>query len=139
VSKKKRRAYFGGNNFPPSVDKIVLADKTIIPFWWKRPDELLQHLINFIFKLEERLFEIANVEHLKDDTTILKDTVLKKVVEGLRVIQNGSRFIVRSDENGSVSLVFTRDDNEEVIHDVPISLYMNGDMNILPRCLDGRA
>jgi hypothetical protein len=49
---KKRRAYFGSNNFP-QWDKIVLADKTIIPFWWKRPDELLQHQINFIFKLED--------------------------------------------------------------------------------------
>jgi hypothetical protein len=139
---------------PPSVDRIVLADKTIVPFWRKRPDELLQHQINYVFQLEDfeglvsvdiatggdhgggrfrmllklllqfgenksavkKLFEIANVDHSKDDTTVLKDTVLNKIVEGLQEIKCVSRFIVRSDENGQMSLRFTRDNNNvEVI------------------------
>jgi hypothetical protein len=53
VSEKKRWAYFGDNDFPPTVDRLVLADKTIVPFWWKRPDELLQHQINYMLKLED--------------------------------------------------------------------------------------
>jgi hypothetical protein len=53
VSEKKRRAYFGGNDFPPSVDRTILPDKTIVSYWWKRPDELLQHQINYILKPED--------------------------------------------------------------------------------------
>ena len=41
-SEQKRRNYFGDNDFPPTIDKKVLADKTVIPFWYKRPDLLLQ-------------------------------------------------------------------------------------------------
>ncbi len=33
VSEKKRRAYFGGNDFPPSVDRTILPDKTIVSYW----------------------------------------------------------------------------------------------------------
>jgi hypothetical protein len=51
--KKKRRANFGDNDSPPSADWIVLADKTIVLFWWKHPDELLQHQINYMFKVED--------------------------------------------------------------------------------------
>jgi len=173
VSEKKRRAYFGDNDFPPSVDQIVLADKTIVTFWWKRPDELLQHQINYMFKVQDlellesvdiatggdhgggrfrmllklllrfgenkatikKLFEIANVEHSKDDINMLKNTVLDKVVEGLRAINDGSRFIVRSDDNGCMSLSFTPDDNEAAICNVPIYLYINGDMNFFAQML----
>jgi hypothetical protein len=117
VSEKKRRAYFGGNDFPPSVDWILLEDKTIVSYWWKHPDELLQHQINYAFKPEDlqgltsvdivtggdhgggrfrmllklmlrfeekptmkRLFEIANVQHSKDDIEVLNQTVLQKIV-----------------------------------------------------------
>jgi len=173
VSEKKRRAYFGDNDFPPSVDQIVLADKTIVTFWWKRPDELLQHQINYMFKVQDlellesvdiatggdhgggrfrmllklllrfgenkatikKLFEIANVEHSKDDINVLKNTVLDKVVEGLRAINDGSRFIVRSDDNGCMSLSFTPDDNEAAICNVPIYLYINGDMKFFAQML----
>jgi hypothetical protein len=68
-------------------------------------------------------------------TTVLKNTVLNKVVEGLQVINDGSRFIVRSDNNGSMSLRFTQDDNEEIICDVPIYLYIDGDMNFFAQML----
>jgi hypothetical protein len=35
VSKRKRRAYFGKNDFPPEDDHVVLPDKTGVSFWWK--------------------------------------------------------------------------------------------------------
>lgn len=53
VSEKQRRAYFGDNDFAPSVGRMVLEDKTIVPYWWKRPDQLIQHQINYIFKQED--------------------------------------------------------------------------------------
>ena len=46
VSEKKRRAYFGNNDFPPVVDREVLPDKTIVSYWWKQPDLLLKHQIS---------------------------------------------------------------------------------------------
>jgi len=51
----------------------------------------------------ERLFEIANVKHPKDDINVIKETVLKKIAEGLQVIENGSRFVARLEENGQLS------------------------------------
>ena len=43
ASESERRTYFAGSDFPPTVSSIVLPDKTIIPFWYKRPDEYLQN------------------------------------------------------------------------------------------------
>jgi len=34
-SEEKRRIFFGGNDYPPTVNKKVLEDKTVIPFWYK--------------------------------------------------------------------------------------------------------
>ncbi len=48
--------FFGDNNFPPTVDKAVLEDKTIIPFWYKQPDQLLQ----------SQLTKMIGVSKLKD-------------------------------------------------------------------------
>jgi hypothetical protein len=173
VSEKKRRAYFGDNDFPPTVDRLVLADKTIVPFWWKPPDELLQHQINYMLKLEDldglvsvdlatggdhgggrfrillklllcfggnkptikKLFEIANVEHSKDETTVLKDTVLTNIVNGLQVIQNGGRFIVMVDDYNKMSLTFARDNNYAIVCNVPIHLFINGDMKFFAQML----
>jgi hypothetical protein len=47
-SEHKRRAYFGNNDFPPTVKKIELEDKTWVYFWFKQPDLLLQHQIDKI-------------------------------------------------------------------------------------------
>jgi hypothetical protein len=47
-SERKRRQYFGDNAFRPTVDKLVLEDKTVINFWYKLPDKLLAHQINEI-------------------------------------------------------------------------------------------
>jgi hypothetical protein len=41
-SEHKRHAYFSGNKFPPVVDRLILEDKTIIDFWFKEPDKMLQ-------------------------------------------------------------------------------------------------
>jgi hypothetical protein len=61
--------------------------------------------------------------------------VLDKVVEGLRAINDGSRFIVRSDDNGCMSLSFTPDDNKAAICNGPIYLYINGDMKFFAQML----
>ena len=82
-----------------------------------------------------RLFEIANVEHSKDDIEVLHKTVLKKVVEGLQVIKDGSRFVVSSAENNKMALSFFRDQQVEAICDVPIHLYINGDMKYFAQML----
>jgi hypothetical protein len=171
VSKKKRRAYFGGNDFPPSVDQTILPDKTIVSYWWKRPDELPQHQINYIVKPEDlqglqsidiatrgdheggrfrmllklilrfgekssmkRLFEIANVQHSKDDVEVLNKTVLQKIVEGLRIIKDGSRFVVSFAENSKMKLSFFND-KQEAICNVPIHLYIIGDMKYFAQML----
>jgi hypothetical protein len=53
VSEKKRQAYFEGNDVHPSVDRTILPDKTIVSYWWKHPDKLLQHQINYVVKVED--------------------------------------------------------------------------------------
>ena len=53
ASEQKRRSYFGDSDYPPTVDKEVLPDKTIIPFWYKEPHLLLQHQVNVIIKPED--------------------------------------------------------------------------------------
>jgi hypothetical protein len=35
ASEAEHRTYFAGSDFPPAVSTKVLADKTIIPFWYK--------------------------------------------------------------------------------------------------------
>ena len=47
-SEKKRREYFAGQDFPPIVDRKVLEDKTVIHYWYKRPDQLIQHQLGRI-------------------------------------------------------------------------------------------
>ena len=42
ASEAEHRTYFSGSDFPPTVSTKVLADKMIIPFWYKRPDTYLQ-------------------------------------------------------------------------------------------------
>jgi hypothetical protein len=52
-SEHKRRAFFAGNEFPPVVDRKVLTDKTIIDFWYKEPDKMLQHQIDKIIDRDQ--------------------------------------------------------------------------------------
>jgi len=143
-SEHKRRAYFSGNDFPPVVDRIILQDKTIVDFWYKEPDKMLQNQINNIIKKEQlqgitrvdltvggdhgggkfrmtlkilfrfqdssatisRLFQVANVSHSKDETRILKTTVLDPIGDSLRNICEGGQFIVHSDAKNALSLSF---------------------------------
>ncbi len=74
----------------------------------------------------ERLFEIENVKHPKDDINVIKETVLNQIVVGLQVIKNGSRFVVRLEENGQMSWCFSNINSEGTICDVPIYLFING-------------
>ncbi len=59
-SVQKCRNVFGDNDFPPTVDKKVLQDKTIIPFWYKQLDLLIQ----------SQLTKMIDVSELKDLTHI---------------------------------------------------------------------
>jgi hypothetical protein len=43
VSEKKQCRYFGDIDFPPIADKMALADKTIVHYWWNRPNWLLEN------------------------------------------------------------------------------------------------
>jgi len=50
----------------------------------------------------KKLFEIAKVEHSKDEIDVMNKTVLEKIVEGLRVIATESRrFIVKFDSTNN--------------------------------------
>jgi hypothetical protein len=43
VLEQRRRTYFSDCDFPPTVDKEVLPDKTVIPFWYREPHHLLKN------------------------------------------------------------------------------------------------
>jgi len=60
-SEHKRRAFFARNEYPPVVDKITLPDKTIIDFWYKEPDKMLQHQINNIIK-KQQLGQLTHID-----------------------------------------------------------------------------
>jgi hypothetical protein len=51
----KRREYFSGQGFPPIVKEKVLEDKTIIPYWYKPPDKLIQHQLKAIVLADQLL------------------------------------------------------------------------------------
>ncbi len=53
VSERKRRSYFGNNDFPPEVDHTVLLDKTFVTDWLKKPDLLLKHQLNEMVHLAD--------------------------------------------------------------------------------------
>ena len=62
----------------------MLADKTIIDFWYKEPDKMLQHQID----------KIINIDQL---------AVLKPIGESLRRIMEGGNFIVYNDISNSLT------------------------------------
>jgi hypothetical protein len=175
VSEKKRRAYFGNNDFPPEVGRKVLPDKTVVTYWWKQPDLLLKHQLNDMVNLADlellshvdictggdhgagrfrmllkvlfrftnrkstiaRRFEIANVSHSNDDIEIINSTVLERIIEGLRNIRNGGRFIVRLNDCNQLSLTYNNDEDDDasVQFNVPIYLYINGDHKFFAQML----
>jgi hypothetical protein len=51
-SEKKRKSYFGTNDYPPTCKRKVLEDKTIILYWYKLPNELTKDQINEIVPAE---------------------------------------------------------------------------------------
>ena len=48
-----RREYFAGQDFPPTIGKKVLEDKTVIPFWYKLPDQLMKHQLKSMVTTEQ--------------------------------------------------------------------------------------
>jgi len=52
-SEVKRREYFSGQDFPPTIGKKVLEDKTVIPFWYKLPDQLMKHQLKSMVTTEQ--------------------------------------------------------------------------------------
>jgi len=65
ASEAERRRYFAGSDFRPTVLTKVLEDKTIIPYWYKRPDQYLQ----------ERLTDMI-------DPALIRDLVRVDIVIG---------------------------------------------------------
>jgi len=129
-SENDHHIYFGDNDYPQKVDKKFWR-KTVILFWYKRPDLLLQHQLKSMidaeklkllqqldivtggdhgggkfwmtmkvnFRLSDKatvsyLTQIASISYSKDDTEILKLTVLKPTGEGLQLIAEGGHFNV---------------------------------------------
>jgi len=161
-SEQKRRNFFGDTDFPPTVDKVVLEDKTVIPFWYKSPDEVLQkqlpHMIDesklkdlrkvdivvggdhgggkfrmtlkVNFRLEDNstvsyLTQVASVSFSKDETKILKETVLNPIGRGLQRIMEEARFIVTD----KLTLSFSNVDNSSLLYcDCPIEVFLVGDL-----------
>ncbi len=84
-----------------------------------------------------RCFEIANVSHSNDDIEIINSTVLEKIIEGLRNIKSGGRFIVRLNKGKHLSLSFNNNEEDEaqVQINVPIHLYINGDHKFFAQML----
>jgi hypothetical protein len=60
-SEHKQHAFFAGNEYPPFVDRTTLPNKTIIYFWFKETDKLLQHQISKIIK-KEQLQQLINID-----------------------------------------------------------------------------
>ena len=48
-----RREDFAGQDFPPTIGKKVLEDKTVIPFWYKLPDQLMKHQLKSMVTEEQ--------------------------------------------------------------------------------------
>jgi hypothetical protein len=143
ASESEQRKYFLDIDFSPMVKTKILEDRTIIPFWYKRPDIFLQkQLKNMIdlpllpqlikvdiiigcdhgggkfcmsmkvnFQLVEKktysyLMQIASMSYSKDNTEILKETVLNPIGEGLQLLISGGKFIVLdNDYNLKISII----------------------------------
>jgi hypothetical protein len=52
-SEVKWREYIAGQDFPPTVGKKILEDKTVIPFWYKLPDQLMKHQLKSMVTAEQ--------------------------------------------------------------------------------------
>jgi hypothetical protein len=52
-SERKGKAYFRSNDFLPTCKQKILENKTVIPYWYKSPDELIKNQINEIEKEED--------------------------------------------------------------------------------------
>ncbi len=49
----KWREYIAGQEFPPTIGKKILEDKTVIPFWYKLPDQLMKHQLKSMVTAEQ--------------------------------------------------------------------------------------
>jgi hypothetical protein len=98
-------------------------------------------LLKLLFRFSDkpsitRKYEIANVLHSNDDIGILNKTVLQKIIDSLRLIHDGGRFIVTLDDDKKIQLSFGRiSENNKVICDVPVRLFVNGDMKYFAQML----
>jgi hypothetical protein len=84
-----------------------------------------------------RCFEIDNVSHSKDNIEVSNNTVLDKIIGGLQNIRSGGRFIVRVNEANQLKLSFNNNDEDDgqVLVNVPIHLFINGDLKYFAQML----
>ena len=96
--------------------------------------------ILFIFPSKptiSRLYQIGSVEFSKDDTKILKDTILDRVGEGLKEIVLGEHFIITMTEDAKLSVSFypLGNDLDRLVCDVPTTLVVVGDLKFYSQVL----
>ena len=77
------------------------------------------------------------MSHSSDYIDILNKTVLKKIVEGLRIISDGGRFIVTLDAGEQLQLSFDGNvaNNGDAKVNVPVHLFINGDLKYFAQML----
>ena len=67
--------------------------------------------LKLLFRFEakntiSRLYQIASVSHPKDNSQLLNETVLQPIGESLKLIVDGSRFIVQRDNDTNMLVSF---------------------------------
>jgi hypothetical protein len=107
------------------------------PWGWKVSDacKILFHFTDNPSIVKR--YEVSNVLHSNDDIEVLNKTVLQKIINGLRQIHNGGRFIVTMGGDKELQLSFDENslcDNKKIC-DVPIWLFIYGDLKYFAQIL----
>ena len=61
ASEKERRDYFKDADLKPTVKRKILDDETIIPYWYKRPDDFIKRQIKSMIE-KELLNNVSQVD-----------------------------------------------------------------------------
>jgi hypothetical protein len=77
----------------------------------------------------------ANVSHSSDDIDIINKTALNKIVKGFKKMSEGGRLIVAGKETLELSLAGNTKDSESVVVDVPLHLYVHGNLKFFAQVL----
>jgi hypothetical protein len=101
---------------------------------------ILKVIIRYSFSKEQlsRLFHLASVEN-RDDIQVLRDTVLDRIGNSLKLISDGGKFIIDfSPESNELMLFFSSLDvseNDEHLCNVSICLFVTGNLKFYSHML----